>query len=178
MKFGTFLYRVTACHVVTYFLIGILAYAFLDYRGLFQSEALSQYMRPIDSPVVAAGPAPQVVRGLILSLALWAFRQVFLDSPGGRWKLFGLLIGLSVLSTSGPSPSSFEGVLYTRLSWQQHLRGFPELLLQNLAFVWILAAWCNRPRRAVSITMGVLFALAILMSLAGFFFPRPEAFRG
>ena len=174
VQFGSFAFRVTACHMVSYSLVGMVAFVAMDYRGLFQSEGLSQFMRPLDSAWVPAGPGLQVVRGLVLAAVLYPFRQVFLEAPAGVWKLFALLVGLSVLSTSGPSPGSLEGLIYTRLTWQQHLRGLPEVLVQNLLFCWALIMWMRSPGRGWNVLMGVLTALVILMSLAGVLLPRPE----
>jgi hypothetical protein len=70
VSFGRFLARVTACHLVTYFAAGVLAFTLLDYPTLFQSEPLSSLMRPTSSKWVAAGPSLQLVRGLIFALAL------------------------------------------------------------------------------------------------------------
>ena len=80
-SFGNFALRVTACHVVTYFVAGLGAFAFLDYRGQFLSQALSCFMLPVDAPIVALGPILQVFRGLIFAAALFPFRQVFLATP-------------------------------------------------------------------------------------------------
>ncbi len=175
--FGRFWFRVTACHLVTYFIAGALAYTLFDYRGLFESAALACFMKPVTSRWVAAGPALQVIRGLILAAALYPFRRVFLGEPRGWLKLWGLLVGLSVLSTAGPAPGSVEGFIYTQLPWAAHLRGLPEVVLQNLGLAVLLIAWYKSPRKTWTVAMGVLTALAILMSLAGAFFPRPETFR-
>jgi len=175
--FGRFLTRVTACHVVTYFVAGVLAYTLLDYRGLFQSAALACYMRPLDSPWVAGGPALQVVRGLIFAGALYPFRRVFLDGPHGWLKLWGLLVGLAVLSTAGPCPGSVEGMIYTKVPVLDQLRGLPEVVLQTLAFSLLLVAWHRRPHRAWGIVLGTLVVLVVAMSAAGVFLPRPDTFR-
>jgi hypothetical protein len=61
--FSTFALRVTTCHVVTYFIAGVFAVTVLDYRGIFASEALACFMRPVADPLVALGPTFQVGRG-------------------------------------------------------------------------------------------------------------------
>ena len=177
LGFGAFLYRVTACHVVSYFVVGMLAYKLLDYPALFQTPVLSQFMRPLSSKWYAVGLTFQVIRGLVLAAALYPFRPLFLETPGGLWALFGLLVGLSVLSTSGPSPSSIEGVLYTRLTWRQHLWGLPEVVLQNLAFCWLLVTWIRRPGEAWTIVMSALLVIVLLASLGSLFRSRPDAFK-
>ena len=167
-RFGQFWFRSTACHMVSYFIAGVLAYTLMDYKGLFQTQGLSQLMRPMDSPWIAAGPALQVFRGLVLAAVLYPFRHILLDEPKGWLKLFALLVGLSVLSPSGPAPGSLEGLLYTKLTLMQHLRGLPEVILQNLLFAWALVAWCRRPRKAWTVAMSVMTGLVVLMSGMGF----------
>jgi hypothetical protein len=175
--FGRFWFRVTACHMVSYFIAGILAYTLMNYKGLFQTEGLSQLMRPIDSPWVAIGPALQVFRGLVLAAVLYPFRHVLFEEPKGWWRLFALVVGLSVLSASGPAPSSLEGIVYTKLTLMQHLQGLPELLLQNLMFAWALVAWSRRPSRPWTICMSVMTGLVVILSVLGALAPRPGAFR-
>jgi hypothetical protein len=168
VTFGAFLARVTTTHVVTYFVAGLLALTFLDYRTLFQSDVLSCFMRPVSSPWVAAGPALQVVRGLIFATVLYPFRSVFLRERG--WlPLWGLLLGLAIFSTVGPSPGSVEGFIYTRVTPAQQLLGLPEGVLQTLAFSALLSAWCRRPHRAWPVVMACLSALDMVMSAAGLF---------
>jgi len=175
--FPEFFWRVTACHVVTYFLAGILAYYLFDYRTFLQTGPLGSLMRPMTSKWVAAGPGFQVIRGLIFSLALYPFRHVFLEEGRGWLKLWGLFLGLAILSTAGPSPGSLEGLVYTKLLPLDHLRGLPEVVVQTLALAALLVRWYHAPRRAWTIVMGVAVGLVLLMSLAGLLVERPEAFR-
>ena len=175
--FGRFFARVTACHMVTYFAAGLAAYILFDYAALFQSEHLSCYMRPTDSKWVAIGPALQWLRGLIFAAALYPFRQVFLEGSRGWLKLWGLLLGLTILSTAGPSPGSVEGLIYTKVPPLDQLLGLREVVAQTLAFSWLLVAWYKRPHRAWGIVLYGLTVVVILMSLAGAFLPRPETLR-
>lgn len=173
--FGRFFFRVTACHMITYMVLGILAYTIMDYPTQFKDEC--SIMIPTDSPRVALGPSLQVIRGLIFALALYPFRRVFLDEKRGWLKLWGLLLGLAILSTAGPAPGSIEGMIYTQAPIRGQIIGLWEVVLQTLAFSLLLVAWCRRPHRAWGIVMGVLTALVILMSVAGAVLPRPEAFQ-
>ena len=78
LSFGTFLWRISSSHMVSYFIMGVIASSLLNYGEAFANPPLSYIMRPIDSPWVAAGPVLQIFRGLIFSLALWFFRDGFL----------------------------------------------------------------------------------------------------
>ena len=125
-SFGPFALRVTACQVVTYFVAGLGAFAFLDYRGQFLSQALSCFMLPVDAPIVALGPILQVFRGLIFAAALFPFRRVFLAAPRGWLLLWGLIVGLAVLSPTGPAPASVEGFLDHRPLGHDGMAGFED----------------------------------------------------
>jgi len=174
-SFGGFAGRVTSCHLVTYFIAGALAYTLLDYGALFQTSGFSCLMRPVTSRWVAAGPALQVIRGLIFAVVLYPFRSVFLSGGRGWLRLWGLLVGLAIFSTAGAAPGSVEGMIYTKIPLGSQLIGLPEVLLQTLAFSLLLTVWSRHPHRAWTIVMGSLTALGILLSLAGAFLPRPPA---
>ena len=176
-SFGQFFWRVSACHIVTYMIAGMLAYTIFDYKTLFETGTLASFMRPISSPWVAAGPALQIFRGLIFAIVLYPFRHVFLEEKRGWLKLWGLFVGLAILSTAGPTPGSVEGLLYTKVPLLGHLRGLPEVVLQTLALSVLLTAWYRAPRKAWTIVMAVGVALVYLMSLAALFQPRPAGFQ-
>src|SRR5262245_44140481 len=167
--FSAFALRVTTSHVVTYFIAGVFAVTVLDYRGMFASDALACFMRPVSDPTVALGPAFQIVRGLILAAALFPFRSVFLAAPRGWILLWGLFLGLAILSPVGPTPGSVEGFIYTKLPIPHQMIGWFEAVPQTLAFSLLVFAWHRRPRRAWTCVMTGLCALAVLLSVAGYF---------
>lgn len=164
--FGRFLLRVVLVHTVTYTVAGLLASTLLDYGSLWASEFFSNF-RPYDSPWIAAGPALQVVRGLVFAAVLYPFRGVVLDKADGWLRLWALLVGLGILSTYAASMGSIEGVIYTRVPLAVHLHGLPEVITQSGAFAAVLAGWYRHPHRAWGITLGVLTALTMLMSVLG-----------
>lgn len=163
-----FFWRITACHMVTYFIIGFLASTYLDYKNFFGTELLRTYMRQIDSPWVAAGPALQVFRGLLFALVLWPIRDSFLKEKKGWLKLWFLFIGLAILGTAGPSPGSLEGMVYTVLPIGYHLWGLPEVFIQTLLFSLAVVFWYRKPAKVWNIVMAIFVVLIILMGLAGF----------
>lgn len=166
--FVRFFARVTAAHTVTYFVAGMLAFFLLDYAAVFQSEHFACWMRPTTSKWVALGPGLQWIRGLVFAAALYPFRHVFLEGARGWLKLWGLLLGLGILSTYGPSPGSVEGLIYTTIPPLAQLGGLSEVVGQSLAFSVLLVAWHRRPGRAWGIVLYTLTVLVILMSVAGF----------
>jgi hypothetical protein len=165
-SFRTFSWRVTAAHTVAYFLAGIFAVAAMGYRELFGVGELS-FMRSTDSPWVAAGPGLQLVRGFCLSLILYPFRSVFVDTKYGWGKFWMLSFGLSYLFTFAAATGSFEGFIYTTLSIETHLIGIPEVLLYLSLFTALLWAWYEKPKKAYTAISITLVGLIVLMSALG-----------
>ena len=124
----TFVWRICSAHVIASFTAGVFALLFLDYRTHFSSESLALLMRPVSSPWVALGPGLQIFRGVLIALALLPVRG-FLYGKNGFLKLAWLVLGLSFISTIGPTPGSFDGYIYTILPVQYHLGGIPEAVL-------------------------------------------------
>ena len=163
----TFTWRVTAAHVITYFFVGIIASVLLDYRQLFLEEPLSYLMRPVDDPWVAAGPGLQVIRGIIFALALWFFKEGFLERKNGWLYLWGLLIGLSILSPVGPCPGSIEGMLYTKIPILDQIKGYLEVFPQTLLFAVLVYYWYEKPKAWMNISAIVLVSIILLLSIMG-----------
>jgi hypothetical protein len=146
-----FLVKVTFAHVVTYFLVGIVAATVLDYESLFAEPVVREYMREFGSIALFVGPLVQVVRGIIVAAVLLPFRGVLATRFGWLW-LWLLLVGIAILSTAAAAPSSIEGVVYTRLPLWYHLIGLPEMLVQTLLFSVLTGLVARHPQ-------GVLAAL-------------------
>jgi hypothetical protein len=172
-SWGRFFLRVSACHMVTYFVAGVLAFFLLDYEKVFRSEHMACWMRPLDSIWVALGPGLQWIRGLVFAVVLYPFRGVFLNGKRGALKLWGLLLGLGILSTYGPAPGSVEGLIYTTIPPLQQITGLSELVGQSLAFSLLLVAWYRHPHKAWGGVLYTLAVLVILMSVAGALAPSP-----
>lgn len=165
---GPFVARVTAAHVIAYFLAGLAALASMQYEERFATDLMAVLMRPIDEPIVAAGAGFQLINGLALGLVLAPFRRVLVDpEERGTRHLFVLLVGLSLFSPQTPGPGNLEGVLYTRIPWAMHLASLPEVFayaaLLSVGLVW----WCRDPVRWKDRTAGALVSLVVVMSALG-----------
>jgi hypothetical protein len=171
--FPVFLWRITSAHVITYTLVGIFASQFLNYQELFESAPYSSFMRPVTSSAVAVGPALQLFRGLIFSIALWPFKDIILNTRYGWLKLWGLLIGLSILSTTAAAPGSVEGFIYTSIPIQKQVIGYTEVLPQTLLFSLIVYYWYKKPKKAWNIISIVLVSIVLLISILALTLPRP-----
>jgi hypothetical protein len=166
--FRRFAARLVACHMVTYFVAGAAAYFAFDYAGVFQSEHLACWMRPTTSKWVIIGPTLQWIRGLIFAVALYPFRNVFLEGTRGWLKLWGLFLALAILGTAGPAPGSAEGLIYTTIPPLDQILWLREVVAQTLLFSVLFVGWYRRPHRAWGIVLYSLTGLVVLMSLAGF----------
>ena len=146
-----FVIRATLLHVVTYFIVGIVAAIAINYEALFEQPVIRDYMKPFGSGSLFIGPLAQVARGLIIALVLLPFRGV-LGARHGWWRLWLLLVGVGIVSTSAAAPSSIEGLVYTTLPLWYHAIGLPEMLVQTLIFSVLVALYERYPS-------GVLAAL-------------------
>ena len=172
-QFGTFFWRISSAHVITYFLAGILAYYFLDYQDLLGTAPYSYFMKPMNSVAVAVGPILQLIRGLVFSIALWAFRDIFLNTKYGWLKLWGLLIGLSILSTTAAAPGSVEGFIYTTIPIKKQIIGYCEVVPQTMLFSLIVCYWYKIPGKAWNIISIVLVSIVLFLSIMAVIMPRP-----
>jgi hypothetical protein len=89
---------------------------------------------------VGLAPLAQVLRGALLALAIFPFREVIIGRRLGWIKLFFLLFVLTSIGSVITGPGSIEGFLYTRFSFNP-LIGYPEIAIQMLAFSWLFCCW-------------------------------------
>jgi hypothetical protein len=147
--------------------MGIIAAFMLNYKEGFETPPLSYLMKPINSSWVAAGPVLQVFRGLVFSIALWYFKGNFIYKKYGWLKLWGLLVGLSILSTTGPAAGSIEGFIYTKIPLVTQLKGYIEVLPQTLLFSLLVFYWHQKPTRLWNILSIILVSIIVILSTLG-----------
>jgi hypothetical protein len=136
-----FLKRYTIAHVLVYLIVGLIFMALVNYREAFEAfDQFSNY-RSLDSPIVRAAVLLQILRGLMIGLILYPFRERIIESQLGWLMLFSLLFGLTCLGAINASPGSIEGMIYTKMSLEEHLVGYPEVILQSLGISVIFWKW-------------------------------------
>ena len=164
-----YFWQVTYAHTIAYFIAGIFAVLVMNYRDLFATEIISSFMHPVDSPIVALGPALQIFRGILIALIILPLRKTFFEEKHGLIKLGITIIGLSLLSTIGPTMGSFEGYIYTKIPYMYQISGYPEALIYVLLFVGILKISIKYPHKKIITVLSVVFMVLIsLMSIMGF----------
>ena len=164
-----FAWRVIAAHVIAYFFAGIISMNLFNYKELFISDTFSLFMRPTTEPIIALGVCLQIIRGIVMALVLLPFRKVFTEEKYGFLKLGFLIFGLSVISTFAAACGSIDGFIYTKLSFMEHVIGYPEAFLWIFLFVGILWAFYKFEKKLINIIAIVLLFLIVLMSIAGYF---------
>jgi len=165
-----FVGRVTVVHVVTYFVFGILSVLIVPGgHMMYALPEMDVYFRPISSPYVMAGTLFQVIRGPILALGIFPFRQIFLQDRWGWFHLWGLFLTLAILAPAGAAPGSIEGYVYTQLPLWFHITYLPDIVLQTLAFSGLVFLWERRREKIIAIPLLVLFVVIVgLMSFSLF----------
>ena len=160
--------KATVTHTITYFVFGLLALFVFDYARLYAETELVHLMRPTTDPVVMAGPLFQPIRGVLFGVLLYVLRDAFFGRRWGWLRLWMVLVGIGILGTPGPAAGSLEGLIYTRIPLWVQLRGLPEVLLQTLAFSWLLCHWVDHPeKRWLSWCLGVAFVVVCLLPAVG-----------
>ena len=158
--------KTSVAHTLTYFLMGILAFNLLDYASAYLTGPLACFMRPTDSPWIAAGPGLQWIRGIIFALAFYPLREMLFSKKNGWLIMFWVLVALGILSTFGPAPASIEGMIYTVVPTS--ITSYVEIVPQAFLFSALLFYWVNHPEKKwLNWVLGILFVLVVLMSVMG-----------
>ena len=174
--FWGFLGRTIVAQLVTYFFMGVLAVGagihIYAYYGANPDPLFTALQRPMESPLVMAGPLFQILRAAIFAVALYPFRSIFLERKWGVIYLWGLFLALAIFAPAGEAPGSIEGAVYTNLPTQFHLIYLPELIIQTLAFSWLLVTWeHNKSKKLLTIPLVIVFALIVIMTIMGLVLP-------
>jgi hypothetical protein len=136
-----FLKRYTIVHVLVYLIVGLVFMYIMNYRDAFETYDQFSNYRSLDSPIVRAAVFFQLLRGLMIGLIIYPFREIIIESQLGWLMLFSLLFGLTCLGAINASPGSIEGMIYTKMSLEEHLVGYPEVIVQSLGISIIFWKW-------------------------------------
>lgn len=135
MKFIT---KVTAAHFVTYFICGVLFSKLFNYETLFKLGNAKYFMRDFYGVSSLLGPFVQIIRGLLIGCILLILKDNLLKENRAGLKLWLVFAGLGIICAPSAAPVSIEGIVYTQLPLEFHLRGAPEILVQTLLFsLWV-----------------------------------------
>ena len=164
-----YFWQITYAHTIAYFIAGIFALVVMNYRELFATEVIASFMRSIETPIVVLGPFLQILRGILIALILLPLRKTFFEEKRGLLKLGITIIGLSLLTTIGPTSGSFEGYIYTKIPYMHQIMGYPEAILYVLLFIGILNISIKYAHKKIVTILSVICVLLIsFMSITGF----------
>lgn len=83
-------------------------------------------------------------------------------------KLWIVFAGLGIICTPGPAPASIEGIVYSQLPLEFHIKGAPEILVQTLLFsVWVTSDMKWKVSEQVKAAVIVTAASGVGFSLGG-----------
>ena len=159
-----YFWQIIYAHTIAYFIAGIFAVVVMNYKELYLTETISSLMLPIDTPIVALGPILQVFRGIILALIFLPFRKIFFEEKKGLLKLGLIIIGLSLLSTIGPTMGSFDAYIYTKVPYMYQILGYPEALIYVLLFIGILSISIKYSHKKIITILSIVFMVLISLS--------------
>lgn len=132
-----FITRIMMIHVFTYLICGVIFSALFHYDVLYQQSNVKDFMWPVGSSSSLIGPAFQIVRGLLFGVILLFLKSV-MQQKRGWFKLWIIIAGIGIINTPGPAPCSIEGLIYTQLPLEFHLKAAPEILVQTLLFSYLV----------------------------------------
>lgn len=167
-----FIWRICYSHFIAYFIAGVFALLLLDYKEMYATAELSLLMRPVSDPIVALGPFLQLFRGIIIALVLLPIRKVIIEGKQGYLILGLLVLGLSLLSTIGPTFGSFDGYIYTIIPALYQVLGYFEALVYIFLFVFILWLSYRYEKRLVQLLFLIAVLILSFFSIMGFFMAK------
>ena len=155
-------------HTITYFFAGVAAYTLFDYQALMSHPPLNAWIRPLDHPMVMAGPLLQPIRGVLFGLVFYMLQEPFFGQRFGWLKMWGVLAGIGIFGTFAGPPGSIEGLIYSPLPLSTHLTLLPEIVVQSFVLSWLVFQWVNHPgKKWPNWVMGILFTMILSVSTLG-----------
>jgi hypothetical protein len=150
-QFFSFSGKLITAHVVTYWVIGGLAYYWITwqfYTGdnpVFSNFMVTQAEPVLWNKVMIWIFPGQILRGLIMAIALYPFFDVLCSWPfRKRWLvLTGIYLVLGFWASSVAAPGTIDGMIYMRpeINARAHLLVQPEIIVQGLFMMAWIAKW-------------------------------------
>lgn len=140
--FWSFALKLTTVHTVTYFIAGQVSFRTLLGPYVVGPKALTWYFKD-PSDFVSWVLPDQILRGILLAIALYPFRQRIIEL--GTWRgglaIAGVYLLVGQFACPGTSPGSLEGFVFTRLPIDFQFAVLPEIIAQGLALGLLLSWW-------------------------------------
>ena len=133
-------------HVVTYIVMGIIFMTLQDYAGAFATQERFALFRPLDSPIVGAGPFVQILRGGLLSIFVYPLFSKIIIKKNGWLLLFTVMFGFTAMSSYNMIPGMIN-TLVEGGSFADVMVGTVEITVQMLVFSILIFKWEKRSGR-------------------------------
>lgn len=141
--FVSFLAKVTVVHTITYHIAGWTSFLLIlhQYVPGMGDKALTWYYK--DPSVFGPWVLPaQILRGILLGIALYPFRARFLElGYKGGLAIAGLYLLIGQFACPGTAPGAIEGFVYTRIPLDFQLAVIPEIVAQGFALGYLVYLW-------------------------------------
>ena len=165
-----FIARFSATHTAVYFISGLIFALLCNYQELFATAEYS-FMRPFNHPLVAMGPALQIIRGAFLAIAFLPFRKVINENDQG-WKYLAVALWILIhVFSDATDPGKYESFIYADFPLSIHLSTWPEQIFSVLSFSWLFHRWERNPKeRRLTVPIIALVVISILTGILGVLF--------
>ncbi|MDY2881949.1 MAG: hypothetical protein SOT71_04785 [Romboutsia timonensis] len=142
-----FILKITGIHILTYIFCGIIFSTLFNYDSLFAMNGVGEFMKEVGGTSTLIGPLVQVIRGILFGIVLLLIKDTFMERKYGWLKLWIILSIVGIINTPAPAPFSIEGIVYTKLPLEFHLKGAPEILVQTLLFSYLSAKPSSKKKK-------------------------------
>jgi hypothetical protein len=133
-----FIIKVMIAHFISYLICGFVFANLFNYKELFELGNVQYYMKDAYGNSSLIGPFVQILRGGIIGAILLILKDNVLQKKHSWLYLWIIFAGLGIICTPAASPVSIEGIVYSQLPLEFHLKTAPEIFTQTLLFsVWV-----------------------------------------
>ena len=158
-RFLTLATKTLVSHMLTYFVMGALAFHFLHYRDRFRNAADNQ--STCDAGACPADRSRSAVCRSLLSFprdSLRAPQRMAADCMDADWSR----------RSGNVRRGSFEGFIYTTVSLPLQVRGYLEIVPQALLLSALLFYWVRHPGKAwLNWVLGLAYAICVFLPILG-----------
>ena len=135
MKFIT---KVTVAHFTSYLICGLIFANLFNYKELFELDNVKYFMKDAYGNSSLIGPFVQILRGAMIGGILLILKDNVLQKKHSWLYLWIIFAGLGIICTPAAAPVSIEGIVYSQLPLEFHLKTAPEVFVQTLLFsLWV-----------------------------------------
>lgn len=163
-----FVIKATVAHFVSYLICGLIFSKLFNYEVLFKLDNVQYFMRDAYGNSSLIGPFVQILRGAIIGCILLILKDNVLKMKNSWLYLWIIFAGLGILCTPGAAPASIEGIVYSQLPLEFHLKTAPELIVQTLLFsLWVTGDFKFKISEKIKIPVIVTAISGVGFSIGG-----------